>query len=59
MPIYVTFKVPNDRGPEAWERYATDTMQIGPCETEAAAWDSLAATVGELRADASEIVCVD
>lgn len=56
--IYVTFSVPSDRGPEAWERYTSYEVQLGHYETEAAAWEDLRATIGD-RADDATIVRVD
>ena len=59
MMKHYTFLVPLDRGPEAWERYTQETIQLGPFTTKAEAWESLAATVGQERADNAEIVRIE
>jgi hypothetical protein len=57
--MYYTFEIPIDRSPEAWERYATETQQLGPYASEQEAWDGLAATRGEETAAAARIVRID
>jgi hypothetical protein len=58
MPYY-TFEFQIDRGPDAWERHATETQQFGPCASEAEAWESLRATRGDDAAESARIVRVD
>jgi hypothetical protein len=57
--MYWTFELPSDRGPAAWARYGTETIQIGPFETEAEAWDSLRASYGEDRANLAKLARID
>jgi hypothetical protein len=54
--MYYTFEVPLDRGPAAWERYASEQIQLGPYSNEDDAWIGLGDTIGDERASLARIV---
>ncbi len=56
---YYTFEYQIDRGPNAWARYGTETIQLGPYASEEEAWDGLEATKSPEPVETARIVRVD